>query len=124
MTGAARLHSRPAPARRWIATLALLTFFLQSLALQTHIHQPLQPAAAKTASLDTGGAKVPLKSQDPVDQCRLCQELANAGAFIAPTVAADAAYLSFAAASLAAATAFMADPATAFAWQSRAPPHR
>jgi hypothetical protein len=123
MTGPARLFSRTAPARRWITTLALLAFVLQSLTLQTHIHQPFQPATVN-AALDTGGAKVPLKTQDPVDQCRLCQELVNAGAFIAPVVASGAADLGFAAASLAAATAFMADPATAFAWQSRAPPRR
>jgi hypothetical protein len=123
MTGPARLFSRPAPARRWITTLALLAFFLQSLTLQTHVHQPFQ-ASAKAATLGLGGAKVPLKSQDPVDQCRLCQELLNAGAFIAPTVASSAVDLSFVAASLAAATAVLANPARAFAWQSRAPPRR
>jgi hypothetical protein len=124
MTGSARLHSRPASARQWITTLALLAFFLQSLTLQTHIHPPFQPATAQAAALDLGGAKVPLKSQDPVDQCRLCQELVNAGAFIAPTVASAAADLSFAAVSLTVLTAFMADPARAFAWRSRAPPRR
>lgn len=124
MTGSPRLFSRPAPARRWITALALLAFFLQSLTLQTHVHQPFQPAVAKATTLDLGSSKVPLKSQDPVDQCRLCQELVNAGAFIAPTVVSGAVDLSFAAASLAAATASMAIPAPAFAWQSRAPPRR
>src|SRR4051812_23199851 len=124
MTGPARPFSRPAPARRWITALALLAFFLQSLTLQTHVHQPLQPTSATAATLDLGGAKLPLKNQDPVDQCRLCQELVNAGAFIAPTVVSSAVDLSFAAASLAAATAFLADPAKAFAWRSRAPPRR
>lgn len=121
MTGAARLKSRPKAAKRWITALALLAFFLQSLTLQTHIHQPLQPAAVK---VQTGSDhKAPLKL-DPIDQCRLCQELVHAGTFITPSAAVGAASLNVATASVLFVLAFAADPAMALAWRSRAPPRR
>jgi len=34
-----------------VTVLALLAFFLQGLAVQTHIHQLIQPVAVKTGSL-------------------------------------------------------------------------
>jgi hypothetical protein len=121
MTGLARTLSRPNPARRWITALALLAFVLQSLALQTHVHAPLQPTTAK---IQTGSApSAPLKL-DPMDQCRLCQELVHAGTFVTPSAAATAAALTSAAASFVIQLALVTDPATAFGWQSRAPPRR
>ena len=90
MKATARLMPSTAPARRWITALALLAFFLQGLTLQTHVHQPLLPVAAK---LQTDSApKAPLKL-DPMDQCRLCQELVHAGTFINPSAAVTAAEL-------------------------------
>jgi hypothetical protein len=121
MTGRTRLFSAPRSARPWVTALALLAFFFQNLAVQTHIHQSLQPGAVKVQT--DGGHKTPLKL-DPVDQCRLCQELAHAGTFITPSAAASPISLTFVAASIAKALVFAADPATAFAWQSRAPPRR
>jgi hypothetical protein len=116
-----RVLSWPAPARRWITALALLAFCLQSLALQTHVHQPLQPTLAK---IQTGSApSAPLKL-DPMDQCRLCQELVHAGTFITPSAAVSAASLNFVATSFVIPLVLASDPATAFAWQSRAPPRR
>jgi len=104
-----------------VTVLALLAFFVQGLVVQTHIHQLVQPVAAKVTSLP---APAPLKSQDPIDQCRLCQELVHAGTFVTPSA-------SFAVASLALTTAIftvlpsaLVSLATAFAWQSRAPPRR
>lgn len=111
-----RLH----PARRWITVLALLAFFLQGLALQTHIHE-LRPAAVK--ALTGHGSKAPAKP-DPADQCRLCQELAHAGTFIMPSAVVASASLAFVAAGLVVRPAFVTAIATAFAWQSRAPPRR
>ena len=123
MTGPARLISRPSPARRWITALALLAFFLQGLAVQTHIHAPLAAQTLSAASLpEPAPLKAPLKSQDPIDQCRLCQELAHAGIFLAPSAAAAAISLSFALAVFAAPSGFIPRSATAFGWQSRAPP--
>ena len=119
MTGHAR-HSYPRTSRRWITALALLAFFLQNLAVQTHVPPSLQ-AAVQIQAGDTH--KTPIKL-DPVDQCRLCQELVHAGAFIAPSAAASPVSLSFVAVNLVTVLAFIADPATAFAWQSRAPPRR
>ena len=114
-----RAIARPAPAKRWLTLLALLAFFLQSLAIQTHIH----PAdLTPIAKLGTTHAPAPLKSQDPVEQCRLCQELVHAGSFITPTAALLAGPLArFQAIPLALLPA-RARSAPAFAWQSRAPP--
>jgi hypothetical protein len=123
MTRLGQVISRSSPPRKWVTALLLLAFFLQSLATQTHVHPTLAPIAAKAAALgETGPA--PLKSQDPLDQCRLCQELVHAGSFFTPAVVALAASLSFTAAIFAALRAPPQSSATAFAWQSRAPPRR
>jgi hypothetical protein len=107
---------------RWITVLALLAFFLQNLAVQTHIHEQV-PVAKATTALPTP-SKTPFKSQDPVDQCRLCQELVHAGAFITPSAAPIPADPAYVAAVFVALTGPTASFATAFAWQSRAPPRR
>jgi len=102
-----------------VTLVALLAFFLQSLAVQTHVHQPVQPAAAKTASQPV---PAPLKGQDPIDQCRLCQELVHAGIFVTPSVIAVLVGLNSGTAIFALLPAFARTSAKAFAWQSRAPP--
>src|SRR5438477_8937285 len=84
---------RPAATRKWMAVLALLAFFFQSLAVQTHIHQQGAPAAVKAALFQKSGS-APLKNQDPVDQCRLCQELVHAGNFVTPSASVALASLS------------------------------
>jgi len=108
-------------AKRWMTVFALLAFFLQGLAVQTHIHQLVQPVAVatKAASLP---APAPLQNQDPFDQCRLCQELVHAGTFVTPPVAVVFAGLSFVTTIFAALPAFADASARPFAWQSRAPP--
>lgn len=121
MTRPGRAISKPTSHQRWVTVLALLAFFLQGLVVQTHIHE-LTPVA-KTATQPTP-AKSPLKSQDPVDQCRLCQELVHAGAFITPSAATSPVSLSFVVASTSLLLAIAPPPATAFAWRSRAPPVR
>jgi len=108
-------------AKRWVTVLALLAFFLQGLAIQSHIHELVQPAVAKALHLP---APAPLKTQDPTDHCRLCQELVHAGTFVTPSATMAFAALSFVAAIFAALPAFAGPPARAFAWQSRAPPRR
>ncbi|MBA2587482.1 MAG: hypothetical protein H0U98_02550 [Alphaproteobacteria bacterium] len=109
--------------KRWVTAFALLAFFLQGLAVQSHIHAPLQPLAVKAASLpEPAPLKAPLKSQDPIDQCRLCQEMAHAGIFVAPSASAIAISLTHAAAVFAALPDFTPRSATGFGWQSRAPP--
>ena len=121
MTRPGYATARPAATRKWLAVFALLSFFLQSLAVQTHIHQQLPVAN----SFDMGtSAPVPAKNQDPVDQCRLCQELVHAGTFITPSAVVSLLSLTFVTASIARVLTLAADPATAFAWQSRAPPRR
>ena len=123
MTRQGHTVSRPTTARQWLAVFALLSFFLQSLAVQTHIHQqpPLAPAKAATQGTSAPG---PVKSQDPMDQCRLCQELVHAGNFVAPSPIVALASLSFIPAIFAALAGSTNRSATAFAWQSRAPPGR
>jgi len=114
-------YAVPRPPRKWVTMLALLAFFLQSLAVQTHIHPALGPVAAKASTLHENGP-APLKNQDPQDQCRLCQELVHAGSFFTPTNVAFAAGLTFIATIFADLRASPDSSATAFAWQSRAPP--
>jgi hypothetical protein len=121
MTRPGRAISRQATTQKWVTVFALLAFFLQGLAIQTHIHQLIQPTAAKTTSLP---APAPLKNQDPLDQCRLCQELVHAGTFVTPPAVAVLAGLSFVTAVFAALPAFAGASARPFAWQSRAPPRR
>jgi len=121
MTRPGRAISRQAPTQKWVTVFALLAFFLQGLAVQTHIHQLIQPVAVKTSSLP---APAPLKNQDPLDQCRLCQELVHAGTFVTPPAVAVLASLSFVTAIFAAQQAFARASAKPFAWQSRAPPRR
>jgi hypothetical protein len=120
MTRSGYAVSRPA-SHKWLAVFALLSFFLQSLAVQTHIHGQNPLTAAKTAT-QGAPAPAPAKNQDPIDQCRLCQELAHAGHFVAPSTAATLASLSFIAAPFTALLSAANRSAPAFAWNSRAPP--
>ena len=117
--------TRPASPRKWVTILALLAFFLQSLVVQTHVHpSPAQTSAQitnKSAALQQPG-QVPLKTQDPLDQCRLCQELVHAGTFVTPPTTAILFSLSFVTAIFAALPDFASASAKPFAWQSRAPP--
>lgn len=109
--------------RRFITLFALLAFFLQGLAVQTHLHQYTMPAAGLVA---VDNIPAPPKSIDPVDpgSCRVCQELAHAGVFVAPAGSALLASLSFVAAGLAPRPFAAGTFVPAFAWQSRAPPRR
>jgi hypothetical protein len=123
MTRLAQVISRSSPPRKWVTALVLLAFFLQSLAIQTHVHPNFAPTAVKAVALgETGPA--PIKTQDPLDQCRLCQEMVHAGSFFTPSVVALAVSLSFTAATFAVLRAPPHNSATAFSWQSRAPPRR
>jgi hypothetical protein len=107
--------------RRFITLFALLAFFLHGIAVQGHLHQPLAPVPAIVAASDL---PTPLKKTDPTDQnhCRPCQEIAQAGAFVAPSASLLPGSHSVVAAVLIAAPLLADAFAPAFAWQSRAPP--
>ncbi len=120
MTRLGRALPRQPSTERWMTLVILLAFFLHSLALQVHVHQAAPPPAVAAAATQPG--HTPLKSQDPVDQCRLCQEMAHAGAFIAPSAAAACASLVIAWAAYVTLPLAVISARTAFAWQSRAPP--
>jgi hypothetical protein len=121
MTRPGYATARPAATRKWLAVFALLSFFLQSLAVQTHIHQQLPVAN----SFDMGtSAPVPAKNQDPVDQCRLCQELVHAGNFATPSAAVALASLNFVTAIFATLLVPAGHSTDGFIWQSRGPPRR
>jgi len=122
MTRPGRSIPRPTPAKRWAMTLVLLAFFFQNLAIQTHFHPLAQPQTAISAAAAHLPATTPLRSQEPVDQCRLCQEMMHAGVFITPPVSAILATLTFATAVFTAPPSAAVALVTAFAWQSRAPP--
>ena len=123
MTRPGYAAARPAASRKWLAVFALLSFFLQSLAVQTHIHQQIPLTIATTVDMGTS-VPAPAKNQDPVDQCRLCQELVHAGNFVTPSTAVALASLNFVPAIFAALLPPAGHSATAFIWQSRAPPRR
>lgn len=120
------ISARQAPAaRRWVTLLIVIAFFLQSLAVQTHIHpQATGPAAAARVS----HISLPASDNSPIpfeqSGCRLCQEMAHFGAVITPFGSSLLVSLSFIA------VAFTGPPlcgallASAFAWKSRAPPRR
>lgn len=123
MTRSVYAVSRPLAApHKWLAVFALLSFFLQSLAVQTHIHEQLLPTATKIGAHQGTSAPAPAKNQDPMDQCRLCQELVHAGTFVTPSVATAPALLTFIAAIFVALLSAPDRSTTAFAWHSRAPP--
>jgi len=108
------------PASRWVTILALLAFFLQSLTLQSHFHPLLVPAMA--AAAHTPPASTPVRNQEPVDQCRLCQELVHSGVFVVPTASSALASLTLTVAVFTALPSALVSLTTSFAWQSRAPP--
>lgn len=117
---------------RLVACLALLAFLLQGFALQTHIHQQIQPVIAKLAPADNQATlpaaiplgQQPLKTHDPLDQgnCRLCQELVHAGSYVTPSALALVAGQDWITAHILAPAPDSGTPAQAFAWQSRGPP--
>jgi hypothetical protein len=107
--------------RKWLTLAVLLAFFLQTWAVQTHIHGPAETVAAKTVTYKVP-APVPAKSQDINDQCRLCQELVHAGNFITPSALAMPASQAFVLVATSTFVLAAPAPATGFAWQSRAPP--
>ena len=107
--------------RSWVMAFTLLALLLQSLAVQSHIHQLAQPQTVNIAATELP-APTPPKAPDLIDPCRLCQELMHAGAFIVPSVTVIAAGLSFAAALVPDRPVQAGTFARAFSWQSRAPP--
>ena len=109
-------------ARRWVTVVALLAFFLQSLVVQTHIHQLVPSPVAKTMSahVPAPGPKIP----DPIDQCRLCQELVHSGVFVTPSASTVLASLALATTVFTALPSALTSSGRAFSWQSRAPPRR
>lgn len=113
--------ARRSTARQYVTLFALLAFFLQSFAVQSHIH-PLDKPASVAAAVNNIPA--PVKKIDPVDlgSCRLCQELIHAGAFVAPSAFAVPASQSAATIAFAALPLLAGMLAPAFGWQSRAPP--
>lgn len=123
MTRVASLALKRPAAQRYVTLFALLAFFLQSFALQSHVH-PLDQASSIAAAINNVPA--PVKKIDPVDlgSCRLCQEIAHAGAFVAPSAFVAPASQNTAAIVFTALPLLAGLLAPAFAWQSRAPPQR
>ena len=110
--------------KRWVTAFALLAFFLQGLAVQSHVHGRFQTVASNNQASQASPLKAPLKAQDPIDQCRLCQELAHAGIFVAPPASAALIGPIYAAAQFSVLPGHTPSSARAFSWHSRAPPRR
>jgi hypothetical protein len=119
-SAARRLSAAPT---RLLTLCVLLAFFFQSLAVQTHIHHPAQQATGLIQAANIP-APAPLKSQDPADpaNCRLCQELAHAGVYLAAAPAPLAILVLIAAAAPPLLRLSIRSVVPAFGWQSRAPP--
>jgi hypothetical protein len=100
----------------------LLAFFLQSLTLQSHFHPLVSPLKAAAAAHTPASA--PVRNQEPVDQCRLCQELVHSGVFVVPAASTALASLALTITVFTALPSALVSLTTAFAWQSRAPPRR
>jgi hypothetical protein len=111
-------------ASRLVTLFALLALFLQSFALQTHIHRLASPQPAAIEQAFQAPPLAPLKSQDPLDQggCRLCQEIAHSGLLAGPAVASFSIVPAVTAVSFFLESFGVAATAPPFAWQSRAPP--
>jgi hypothetical protein len=112
-----------APARL-VALAALLAFFFQSFAVQTHVHHPAGLAVAGVSHVTNAAPAGPLKSGDPDDpaNCRLCQELAHAGTYLTPAPAPLPILISAVSVVTAALPQAVRLALPGFAWQSRAPP--
>ena len=113
----------PSLSRRIVTLAALFVFVLYGLVVQTHVHPAGQQLSGQVAANATGQTiPAPLNPSQDRGNCRLCQEMAHAGAYITPVIILAPTTLVFAAA------AFRPDPvarpwsAPAFGWQSRAPP--
>jgi hypothetical protein len=104
-----------------VTVFALLAFFLQSLALQSHFHPVVEPAKVTSAHIP---ASTPLRNQGPVDQCRLCQALVHSGVFVTPSTSSALPSLALTMAVFTPLPSGLVSLTTAFAWQSRAPPRR
>ena len=111
--------ARPA-ASRLLAAFALAVFFLQGLAIQTHIHGTL-PGPAPIAQAST--ATIP-GSRDPLDpaNCPLCQEMLHAGAAVSPVPPPVPVLAAWTLAVLIVPSLPALAMAPRHGWQSRAPP--
>lgn len=118
---AASFDLKQTAARRFITLFALLAFLLHGITVQGHLHPSIAPSSVTVA---VGELPAPLKKTEPTDQnhCRPCQEIAQAGAFVAPIASALPVSLGFVAATFVTLPLLSGVLAPAFAWQSRAPP--
>lgn len=113
--------SRRSLSRRIVTLAALFAFVLYGLVVQTHVH----PAAPQFSGPVASSQSIPgpLNSPTP-DQgnCRLCQEIMHAGAYITPVA------VLLPTIQVVTIAAAQPDPAArpwsrpALGWQSRAPP--
>lgn len=118
---AASFDLKQTATRRFITLFALLAFFLHGITVQGHLHPSIAPSSAIVA---VGDLPAPLKKTEPTDQnhCRPCQEISQAGAFVAPAASALPASLGLVAAAFVTLPLLSGAIAPAFSWQSRAPP--
>ena len=124
MTGTGQSIAARKPLLARLAMLMLaLTFAVQGIAVQTHIHgQPLT-ALSHVLHVSTPAGPTPQDLYDPAN-CPLCQEMLHAGVYVAPVVADFLVILN--AVVFAPAFAVLPHAATErqHSWQSRAPPLR
>ena len=104
----------------------MLAILLQSFVVQTHIHNPqsavsfaLAKGADKAAPAKPDGK---FSTSDDASNCRLCQELAHAGRFIAPSSPILVLPMVIAWLLIVFSHSATVPYARAYIWRSRAPP--
>ena len=124
MTGTGQsIAARKPLLTRLTMLLVAITFVIQGLAVQTHIHGVPLTALAHITHVSAPATPA---SQDPFDpaNCPLCQEMLHAGVYVTPVVADFLVILN----AVAFAPVFAVLPHAAterqHSWQSRAPPLR
>jgi hypothetical protein len=121
-----------------LAFLGILAIALQSLVVQTHIHNPQAAAVLGLAQVPSpdaaagvaqnspdNGTTTPqgkFSSGDDTSNCRLCQELFHAGRFIAPSSAVLVVPLILSVWLIVFGHSAPIPSAGAYIWRSRAPP--
>ena len=118
-------RARPGAWRLAVTWALLLAFALQSYVTQTHLHPAAVPERAGAAQSVGHAVALPAPpAGEEAIACPLCQAIAAAGSFLAPSLSSTQppAMLALLLAAGPAAVAGLAATPLGFAWRSRAPP--
>jgi hypothetical protein len=120
-------------ARVVFTVFALITFFVQGLATQTHVHFPgdrdigvsisdWNAAPVLKASSSQNGEHGKLPAKDDPANCPLCQQITIAGAFVSPSYVGLAPPIHILFAAPSALAILLQFRTVSHSWHGRAPP--